>query len=291
MSLDPGGLVDQETVHAHDPSVEDIDPKTRKEIAGKSPTQIALSRLRKDRVAVVCTIILFLLVVIAIIGPFLVKQAGLYWDIKDPNAPRTTEVLEFDGYPAIGQPVPPLHLGPPARHRAERGYDNLATDAPGPAHLAADRDGGHGHQHHRRCRGRAARRLLARLAGPGHLVRHRRVPVLPVPPRRARPWRRSSVDRFGQDADTLQSAQLYALIAILVIFGWMGLARLIRGQVLSLREREFVLAAKVIGVADPADPVQGAAAQPGGTDRDRRSRWRCRPTSPRRRACRSSASA
>ena len=30
---------------------------------------------------------------------------------------------------------------------------------------------------------------------------------------------------------------------ILMIFGWMGLTRLIRGQVLSLREREFILAA------------------------------------------------
>lgn len=38
------------------------------------------------------------------------------------------------------------------------------------------------------------------------------------------------------------------LIVILVVFGWTGLARLIRGEVLSLREREFVQAAKVIGV-------------------------------------------
>ncbi len=35
---------------------------------------------------------------------------------------------------------------------------------------------------------------------------------------------------------------------MLVIFGWMDLARLIRGQVLSLREREFIQAAQVIGV-------------------------------------------
>ena len=38
---------------------------------------------------------------------------------------------------------------------------------------------------------------------------------------------------------------------VLVFFGWMGLARLIRGQVLSLREREFVQAAQVIGVPTP----------------------------------------
>ena len=35
---------------------------------------------------------------------------------------------------------------------------------------------------------------------------------------------------------------------ILTVFGWMALTRLIRGQVLSLREREFVMAAQVMGV-------------------------------------------
>jgi peptide/nickel transport system permease protein len=32
------------------------------------------------------------------------------------------------------------------------------------------------------------------------------------------------------------------------VFGWLQLARLIRGQVLTLREREFIQAAQVIGV-------------------------------------------
>ena len=35
---------------------------------------------------------------------------------------------------------------------------------------------------------------------------------------------------------------------ILFVFGWMGLARLVRGEVKSLREREFVQAARAIGV-------------------------------------------
>ena len=56
------------------------------------------------------------------------------------------------------------------------------------------------------------------------------------------------VSRFDDDLDTLKWAQLGALIGVLVVFGWMGLTRLIRGQVLSLREREFILAAEVIGV-------------------------------------------
>jgi len=42
--------------------------------------------------------------------------------------------------------------------------------------------------------------------------------------------------------------RFYGLIAVLVFFGWAGLARLIRGEVISLREREFIAAAKVLGV-------------------------------------------
>ncbi len=40
-----------------------------------------------------------------------------------------------------------------------------------------------------------------------------------------------------------------AIIA-LVAFGWMGYARLIRGDILSVREREYVMAARVVGVRD-----------------------------------------
>lgn len=47
---------------------------------------------------------------------------------------------------------------------------------------------------------------------------------------------------------TLTSAQRFLLvILIMASIGWAGLARVIRGQVLSLREREFVDAARVMG--------------------------------------------
>src|SRR6478736_4187412 len=42
--------------------------------------------------------------------------------------------------------------------------------------------------------------------------------------------------------------RFWVLIVILVVFGWMGLARLVRGEVKSLREREFVQAARAVGV-------------------------------------------
>ena len=47
------------------------------------------------------------------------------------------------------------------------------------------------------------------------------------------------------------SVQVYCAIVIILSFiGWAGLARIIRGMCLSLREREFVLAAKSAGVSD-----------------------------------------
>ena len=56
------------------------------------------------------------------------------------------------------------------------------------------------------------------------------------------------VVRFDEQPNVLKYAQVIALILILIFFGWMQLARLIRGEVLSLREREFIQAARVMGV-------------------------------------------
>ena len=41
---------------------------------------------------------------------------------------------------------------------------------------------------------------------------------------------------------------MWTLIFVFVAFGWMGIARLVRGQVLALRETEFVEAARALGV-------------------------------------------
>ena len=48
--------------------------------------------------------------------------------------------------------------------------------------------------------------------------------------------------RFGRS--------LFPAIIALVTFGWMGYARVIRGDILSIKERDYVMAARVIGVKD-----------------------------------------
>lgn len=44
---------------------------------------------------------------------------------------------------------------------------------------------------------------------------------------------------------------IYLLVALLGVTGWMGTARLVRSEVLSIREREFVLAARALGYRSP----------------------------------------
>lgn len=52
------------------------------------------------------------------------------------------------------------------------------------------------------------------------------------------------IDSWGLEADQ----RIYVLMAIITIFSWSGTARLVRGQILSLREQEFITATEVMGL-------------------------------------------
>ncbi len=51
------------------------------------------------------------------------------------------------------------------------------------------------------------------------------------------------------EAGIVDIKRLYYLMLILTLFGWTGIARLVRGQILSLREQEFMIAAKCSGLS------------------------------------------
>ncbi len=220
-----------------------------REVTGRSPTRIAFDRLRKDKVAVFCAAIMVVLVILALLAPVITSAMNLHWDITDPDAPTPSEVLEFDGYPAIGPPFHgftwdhPLGLAP----GTGGGRDNLAYLLYGlrtslTVALAAT------------IFSTVIGLVIGLVAGfsrgwldsvlsfitdlflsfPYLLGMLALAPII--------------ISNFQSDLDKLARAQFVTLIVILVLFGWMGLARLIRGQVLSLREREFVQAAEVIGV-------------------------------------------
>jgi peptide/nickel transport system permease protein len=51
--------------------------------------------------------------------------------------------------------------------------------------------------------------------------------------------------------ENFNSVQVYlSVVVILALIGWASLARIIRGMTLSLRERDYVLAAKTLGISD-----------------------------------------
>ena len=68
----------------------------RTTMRGKSPTAIAFSRLRRDKVAVICTIIFLLFVLIAIFAPLLAKLEG-----QDPTTFHQ-DLIDDNLFPTIG---------------------------------------------------------------------------------------------------------------------------------------------------------------------------------------------
>lgn len=58
------------------------------------------------------------------------------------------------------------------------------------------------------------------------------------------------VHQFVTDLMNGGNESIIKLVFILCLFSWMTVARLVRGSVLSLREREFILASKTLGATD-----------------------------------------
>jgi ABC-type dipeptide/oligopeptide/nickel transport system permease subunit len=216
-------------------------------VAGKSPTQIALRRLRHDKVAMVCAAIVLILTVLAILAPVITEAMDLYYSIRDPDAQSVSETTDVYGFPLEGPPLHGFTWDHPLGLAPKTGTDNLAyllygmrtslIVAFGAAMLSTLLGVTLG------LIAGFSRGWLDRvisfitdlfLAFPALLAMLALAPIV--------------VSHFGKDLDILGRVQVITLVGVLVLFGWMTLARLIRGQVLSLREREFIQAAEVIGV-------------------------------------------
>jgi ABC-type dipeptide/oligopeptide/nickel transport system permease subunit len=214
-----------------------------KAVAGRSPVRIALDRLRSDRIAVVCFLIVLFFVVVAVFAGPLCDLFGV-----STETVRASTVIDLrTQMPKAGPPNNGFDPDHPFGVAPGTGTDNLAVWIYGCrtslmlATIAA-------------VLGTVIGVTLGLLAGflggkvdavvsfftdmfltfPFLIAALAMAPII--------------ADRFGTDPDKLEDVSFYALIAILVFFGWMGVARLVRGEVLSLRERDFVLAARVIGV-------------------------------------------
>jgi len=216
-------------------------------LAGRSPSQIALERLRKDKLAVVCGGIVVLLVLLAIFAQLITNLLNIYPTAATiPYSPN--RVLDFQtGLPKNGPPNHGFWAAHPLGLAPGTAVDNLA----------------------RLLYGLRTSLLVATIATVASIVLG---VVLGLVAGFSRGWLDRIimfvtdlflsfpfilgalamspilVSHFQGNLNTLSRVQLFALVFILVIFGWMGLTRLIRGQVLSLREREFVMAAQGMAV-------------------------------------------
>ncbi|MDN5794175.1 MAG: ABC transporter permease [Intrasporangium sp.] len=216
--------------------------------AGRSPGQIAWERLKKDKVAVVCSIVVLFFILVAIFAPLLtsLQTVDPVTGVKaDPYAVHP-ELVDLNGFPKEG--ITSSHwLGVEkgigrdlfarwtygARPSLIIGFVAAALSTV--IGVTMGLVGGY--------LGGVIDRAISWvvdffLSLPFLLVVIAATPIIEL--------------RFGArgslTAEQTSNIRFWLIISLLVIFGWMGLARLVRGEVVSLREREFVQAARAIGV-------------------------------------------
>src|ERR1700712_2495359 len=97
-----------------------------KKLAGRSPTQIAFERLRKDKMAIVCSVIVALMVLAAVLAPWICKALNIYPTTETiPYSPD--KVLNFQtGVPRKGPPNHGFWAAHPLGLAPTTAVDNLA---------------------------------------------------------------------------------------------------------------------------------------------------------------------
>jgi len=206
-------------------------------IEGRSLGQIAWRRLRKDRVAMAGGIIIVLLILVAIVGPYLVQNPDTY----------NSNLID----PTFSRPIGPwggISLAHPLGVEPVNGRDMLARIVVGARYslligflatvlavvigvffgIIAGFFGGW-------IDAVIARSMDVFLAFPLLVFAIALIGVIPN-------------SAFGLSGNTLRVS---LLVFVIGFFAWPYMGRIIRGQVISLREREFVDAARSIGARGP----------------------------------------
>ena len=110
-----------------EPEINDPNSKQAKEISGKSPMQIAFGRLRRDKIAITCAIVVLFFLLVAVFADLIAKAFGVSLDTV-----TACEVLECNfaepgvGYPKTGPPFYPFDPEHPFGIAPRTGADNLA---------------------------------------------------------------------------------------------------------------------------------------------------------------------
>jgi peptide/nickel transport system permease protein len=196
-----------------------------KAIEGRSPWQLAWSRLRRDRVAIVCASIILLITIIALAAPLLVHLTG-----HGPNEEFQTTGLTPDGLPRppsstflfgtddLGRDVL-VRVVYGARISLLSGV--LASTVAVIIGVVVGLVGGYF--------GGIVDTLLARLMDV----------VLSFP-----------FLLFAIALVSIIGPGLWISISVIAFFSWASVGRVVRGQTITLRERDYVEAARSMGAGD-----------------------------------------
>ncbi len=236
-----------------------VESESATEIAARSPLELFARRLRRDKVALVALIVVILIILVAILAPVLVDLFGL----RKPNA----QSADLRG--TFGEPI-----GPYAKATSEAG----TTVTAGP--MGVDNQG----------RDVMSRVLYgARVSLEAAFIGTAIIVLLGVVVGTLAAFYRGWVDTLvSRTMDVILAFPVLVLaiglgvacadgcrvpkgdsglfglsflhvflqpglsvvIFVIVLSGWPYMARIVRGQVLSLREREFVEASRSLGASD-----------------------------------------
>src|SRR4051812_36040841 len=226
----PESLLESESV--------DLTDESAAEIAARSPLELFWRRLRRDKVALIALGIVLFMVIVALFAPLIVKVFGL----PNPNTQNDDLLGDF------GEPT-----GPSSAHPFgvdERGRDVLSRVIYG-----------------------------ARVSLEVALVATALIVIIGVTAGLITGYYRGKVDTFISrvmdlflafpvlvlavglgvacadgcikvGGSSLIQPGLTVVIFVIVLTTWPYMARIVRGQVLSLREREFVEASRSLGAGD-----------------------------------------
>lgn len=212
------------------------------EVSSKSPTQLALARLRKDKLTMASAVVVFLFLLAAIAAPFLVK-----FGVLDPTGTNLDLLDEFS-YPSGSfggiSSNHPLGIEPgigrDALSRLWYGTTFSLAIAISATMIAM-------------FLGVVLGIVSGAAGGWVDMIIGRIIDLTLAFPQTLMLLALSTVglafirQTIGIEGEN-PSAAIYVIV-VLGVFGWTGIARIVRGQVLSIREREFVEAAKMMGAS------------------------------------------
>ena len=201
-----------------------VDPAGERAVEGRSTWQLAWMRLRKDRAAVASAVVILIIVLVAIFAPVFANLTGHGVNQQfrttglntygQPRSPNGTFLLGTDD---LGRDIL-VRLAYGARISLYVGVvATLATVAIGAVlGLMAGYLGG------------IVDSIIARLVDL----------VLSLP-----------FLLFAISLVSVTHPGLLVVIVVIAVFGWAAVARIVRGQVLSIREKEYIEAARSLGAS------------------------------------------